>query len=293
MDGGTIHVYHPASKAGRDEALAQTASQEGEVAEEGAKPWLLMIHQVPAKPDYLRVKVWRRLRKIGAAALKNSVWVLPRTDAALEDFHWLLAEIAADGGEGLLCEATFVAGLTGKQEAALARLRGAGAAGHPMASAAMEQATSSREHRGRLWVTRPGVHVDRIASAWLIRRWIDPEARFRFAPESGYVPEAGELRFDMFEGEFTHRGDRCTFEVLAGDFAPHDRALARLGEIIHDVDLKDGKYGVPETAGLARVIEGICARHASDLARLERGAALLDDLYAALAEELSSGPAAR
>ena len=68
--------------------------------------------------------------------------------------------------------------------------------------------------RGRTWVTRQGVHVDRIASAWLIRRFIDPEARFKFVPAKGYVPEPGELRFDMFEAEFTHEGDRCTFEVL-------------------------------------------------------------------------------
>ena len=67
---------------------------------------------------------------------------------------------------------------------------------------------------GRTWVTRKGVHVDRIASAWLIRRFIDPQARFRFVPAKGYVPETGELRFDMFEAEFTHEGDRCTFEVL-------------------------------------------------------------------------------
>lgn len=263
--------------------MEQLGRPEGAVAEGGARPWLLMIHQVPAKPDYLRVKVWRRLRKFGAAPLKNSVWALPRTATALEDFHWLLAEIAADGGEGLLCEATFLAGLTAAQAAALARLRAAEEVPtrSPTAGAS---ATSAAAYRGRVWVTRPGVHVDRIASAWLIRRWVDPEARFHFAPETGYVPAAGELRFDMFEGEFTHRGDRCTFEVLAGEFAGSDRALARLGEIVHDVDCKDGKFGAPETAGFARVIEGICARHSSDLARLERGAALLDDLHAALAE---------
>ena len=67
---------------------------------------------------------------------------------------------------------------------------------------------------GRTWVTREGVHVDRIASAWLIRRFIDPEASFKFVPSKGYQPGPGELRFDMFEAEFTHEGDRCTFEVL-------------------------------------------------------------------------------
>ena len=71
--------------------------------------------------------------------------------------------------------------------------------------------------KGRVWVTREGVQIDRIASAWLIRRFIDPEARFKFVPGTGYVPAPGELRFDMFEGEFTHRGDRCTFEVLLAE----------------------------------------------------------------------------
>ncbi len=251
----------------------------------GAGSWLLLIHQVPAKPDYLRVKVWRRLQRIGAANLKNSVWVLPATDAALEDCHWLLKEIAADGGDGLLCEASFLAGLTTAQEAALARFSGLDAGAlKPREPGSRESGTSSAAYRRRVWVTRPGVHVDRIASAWLIRRWIDPEARFRFASE-GYVPSGDELRFDMFEGEFTHRGDRCTFEVLAGDFLPGDVAVARLGQMVHDVDFKDGKYGLPETAGFARVIGGICARLSPDAQRIERGAALLDDLYAAFAAE--------
>ena len=87
-----------------------------------AHPWLLLIHQVPAKPDYLRVKVWRRLQRLGAAALKKSVWVLPRDVDALEDFQWLLKEIAADGGDAMLCEAGFLAGLTAAQGAVLARL---------------------------------------------------------------------------------------------------------------------------------------------------------------------------
>ncbi len=254
------------------------------MAQTSAQPWLLMIHQLPAKPDYLRVKVWRRLQRIGAVPMKNSVWVLPRTEGALEDFHWLLKEIVADGGEGLLCEARFVAGLTRTQESALARLSGGdGGAREPAESPAAPGATSPGAYRARTWVTRPDVHVDRIASAWLIRRWIDPEARFRFAAEDGYVPAPGELRFDMFQGEFTHRGDRCTFEVLAGDFVAHDAVLARLGEIVHDVDCKDGKFGAPEAAGFAQVIEGICARLSSDGDRLERGAALMEDLYAALA----------
>ena len=93
---------------------------------------------------------------------------------------------------------------------------------------AQPPATAGRglgELKGRTWVTRTGVHVDRIASAWLIRRFVDPEPRFKFVPAKGYVPEPSELRFDMFEAEFTHEGDRCTFEVL---LAPPRSGRARV-----------------------------------------------------------------
>jgi hypothetical protein len=143
----------------------------------------------------------------------------------------------------------------------------------PAASPALES------WKGRVWVTRESVFVDRIASAWLIRRFLDPEARFKFVPARGYKPEAGELRFDMFDGEFTHEGDRCTFEVLLAHAGLHDDALVAIGEIVHDVDLKDAKFGHEETSGIARLIEGIAAANPDDARRLERGAALLDDLY--------------
>ena len=133
--------------------------------------------------------------------------------------------------------------------------------------------------KDQLWVTRQGVQVDRIASAWLIRRFIDPGARFKFVPGAGYRPQPGELRFDMFEGEFTHLGDRCTFEVLLGHADPADPALRAIGEIIHDIDLKDDKYGREEVAGVRSLIAGIAASSTDDEQRLARGSALLDDLY--------------
>ena len=135
----------------------------------------------------------------------------------------------------------------------------------------------------RLWVTREGVQVDRIASAWLIRRFIDPGARFKFVPGTGYAAEPGELRFDMFEGEFTHRGDRCTFEVLLGHADLEDPALKAIGEVIHDIDLKDDKYGRDEVAGVRSLIDGIAASSRDDEQRLARGAVLLDDLYSSFA----------
>jgi hypothetical protein len=136
-----------------------------------------------------------------------------------------------------------------------------------------------RELQGRTWLTREGVHVDRIASAWLIRRFIDPEARFSFVPSKGHAPNPGELRFDMYEAEFTHEGDRCTFEVLLERAALDDPALRTIGEIVHDIDLKDAKFGREETAGIAGLIGGIVLAHSDDGQRLTRGAAILDDLY--------------
>lgn len=134
--------------------------------------------------------------------------------------------------------------------------------------------------RGRIWVTRQGVHVDRIASAWLIQRFIDPDARFKFVTGKGYKPEPEELRFDMFEAEFTHEGDRCTFEVLLTKAALKDRALSAIGEIVHDIDLKDAKFSREETSGIAHLMAGLAGSKADDMARIDRGGAMLDDLYA-------------
>lgn len=133
--------------------------------------------------------------------------------------------------------------------------------------------------QGRVWVTRRGVRVDRIASAWLVRRWIDPQARFKFVAGQGYAPGADEVRFEMYEAEFTHEGDRCTFEVLAGLARGDDAALRKIGEIVHDIDLKDGRHGHPETAGVAALLDGIIGATEDDALRIERGAALFADLY--------------
>jgi hypothetical protein len=124
------------------------------------------------------------------------------------------------------------------------------------------------------------VHVDRIASAWLIRRFIDPEARFRFVEAANRDRRRGEIRFDMFDGEYTHEGDACTFEVLLRRFALAEPGLAQIAEVVHDLDIKDGKYGRPESEGIGQVLSGIVLAQADDKARLERGMALFDDLLA-------------
>jgi hypothetical protein len=290
------------------------------------RSWLLLAHQIPPKPDYLRVKVRRRLHRIGAIALKNSVYVLPERDDTREDLEWLLREIVADGGEATLCSATMLAGiLDADLEAAFrsqadagyaaierdAQLGGAperlrrrleavmqndffGAAGRAAAERALEGNASDRADgpRAAVWVTRAGVFVDRMASAWLIWRFIDPAARFRFVADPGYQAEPGELRFDMFGGEYTHEGDRCTFETLLARFALSDPALAAVGEIVHDIDLKEERYARKETAGVESVVKGITLGTGDDAERIERGLPVFDGLYARLRSESPSTAAA-
>lgn len=147
------------------------------------------------------------------------------------------------------------------------------------AEAATRLSPALRDPVGRTWVTRRGVQVDRIASAWLIRRFIDPKARFRFVDPHEEAPRPGELRFDMVGGDFTHEDDRCTFEALVRRAGLKNAALARVAEIVHDIDIKDGKFERPEAPGVERLLQGILAAHAEDDERLARGFALLDDLY--------------
>ncbi len=280
--------------------------------------WLLLIHQLPPKPDYFRVKIWRRLQAIGAVAIKNSVYALPCTPQATEDFQWLRKEITAGGGEASICRAVFVDGLTDPQIESLFRaardaeyaevtraaetvdspsetarlerrlrevaaLDHFGSSGRKTAEAAVAKLRAyratrgkrERHVRGQTWVTRPDVHVDRIASAWLIKRFIDPKARFVFGDGRD-----GAVSFDLFDGDYTHEGDRCTFETLLRRFGlEQNEALRAIAEMVHDVDCKDEKFGRPETPGFARLIAGIVKRHARDEARIERGTELLSDLY--------------
>jgi hypothetical protein len=305
--------------------------------------WLLLIHQVPNSPSYLRVKMWRRLQKIGAVAVKNAVYVLPPSDQSSEDFHWVAREILEAGGDASVCEATFIEGITTKElidlfqtardtdyrelmeeikelkeelrsverageawasgmAGRVSRLRQrlteiqaidffSASAGKQVESLVTELETKIRRapihkaqteagsYSGRVWVTRKGVHVDRIASAWLIRRFIDPEGRFKFVAAKGYRPEPGEIRFDMFDADFTHERDLCTFEVLVERFNISDNALRRIAEIIHDIDLKESKFNRPETEGIGLVVNAICTKHKEDPDRIDRGTILLDDLY--------------
>lgn len=315
--------------------------------------WLLWLHSVPPKPPYLRAKVMRRLTQLGALALKRSAYLLPSSDAALEDFQWLRQEIRDEGGEAWVVEARFVAGLRddeirerfrtmrAAEHAALAaelrtlldRLRAGGAApedatldvdrrrvlrrleaarrvdffhadGRDEVEALMStidrvaestskaeaQSSARGELQGRTWITRAGVKVDRMASAWLIRRFIDPAATFVFVAPDAPPAVADGLRFDMFDGEFTHDGSRCTFEVLL-DVAGRatDPGLAAIAQIVHDIDLRDDRYQRAETAGVAAFIQGTVARVDDDHRRLAESTPVFDSLYASLGgRELTS-----
>ena len=141
------------------------------------------------------------------------------------------------------------------------------------------QAETLASLKGRTWVTRANVHVDRMASAWLIRRWVDAEAKFKWVADRNYRPEALEIRFDMYQAEFTHEGDQCTFEVILARLELKDAPLNAIAEIVHDLDLKDQKFGRKETAGVQQLLAGIVASQPSDDGRIERATNLFDDLY--------------
>src|SRR6266849_6139786 len=138
-----------------------------------------------------------------------------------------------------------------------------------------------QDYKNKVWVTRPSPGVDRSASAWLIRRFIDPKARFAFAPEER-VPRAA-VAFDMFHGGFGPRGDNCTFETLQKEFRIRDRRVKVISEVIHDADLSDGKFGRKEGYGIDEVLKGWARQGISDQALLDRGMQLMEGLYHSLA----------
>ncbi len=132
------------------------------------------------------------------------------------------------------------------------------------------------EYRGRVWVTRPRPGVDRMASAWLIRRFIDRNATFAFGDVS---KRAAMIPFDMFGSEFGHQGTSCTFEIIARRFRINDPAVAWLGRIVHDLDLKEESQGVPEKAAVGGMIEGLRRMYPDDQTLLSAGITMFEALY--------------
>ena len=307
--------------------------------------WLLLIHQIPPRPNALRVKIWRRLQQVGAVAIKQSVYAMPFSEEALEDLSWILREIIEGGGDGSISEARFVEGLDDEKVMALFRnarrpdfekiiqdaellltdwssgqsdprdpaVKGLAQVSrlqrrlHEVATIDFFQApergtaetlikelafhlsgqtsavTAAKEGidrlKGKTWVTRKNLFVDRMACAWLIRRFVDSEAAFKFVDEGTHTPGPDELCFDMFGGEYTHEGNRCTFEVMVEHFQLADRALTALAEVVHDIDLKDTKYGRGETEGFNALLTGMVASRPDDEQRMTAGFDLFENLY--------------
>src|SRR5712691_5859346 len=320
--------------------------------------WILLIHQLPPKPTNLRVRIWRKLQKLGAVAIKNSVYVLPANEKTHEDFQWLKQEIESAGGEASVFQAASVEGATDEEIIAAFRkardeefaaitaeldgLAGAvsqqtrgkhlslgrlatheseldklhaqlesviandffNAARRTPALAAYERcqkairaahgqpAKVSRslkrsgtldlaKYQGRRWMTRRNLHIDRLASAWLIKQFIDKRPRFYFVTEGETVE--GAIPFDMFGAEFTHHGEDCTFETMLKRFGLNDnKGLREIAEIVHDIDLKDDKFHRLEAAGLNAIINGLSETLREDRKLLQQTSAIFDGLHSLL-----------
>jgi len=139
---------------------------------------------------------------------------------------------------------------------------------------------SPGDYRGRVWITRPRPGVDRVMSAWLIRKYVDPRARFAFAV--GVNEPKNSVPFDMYEGGFGHRGDDCTFETLTKAFRIRDKFVQIMGQIVHDADLFDEKFGRREGFGIDEVMKGWAQQNLSDSQLLDRGMELAEGLYHSL-----------
>jgi hypothetical protein len=311
-----------------------------------SRQWLLFVHQLPSNPSNLRVQTWRRLQQLGALPVKQTVYVLPDTPDAREDFEWLKAEITGAGGEASVFAADTVDAWTdealvqeftrtrqdayralareieqalsamSKQRGGRARSRRRPADGFRQRLGAIEQidffgapgrdrvamllakieaigadgrsasrpgSKNARDYRGRVWVTRRRPGVDRMASAWLIRRFIDSQARFAFADSPAAVA-GGALPFDMFGVEFSHHGDDCTFETLRAMFGIGDAVVGRIAAIVHDLDMKDARFGATEALTIASVIEGLQLSIEDDPALLIQGMVLFESLYRSFAQ---------
>ena len=150
--------------------------------------------------------------------------------------------------------------------------------------------TDSKKYGNRVWMTRSRPGIDRVSSAWLIRRFIDPKARFVFGDDPARKPEA--IPFDMFVPQgFGHRGDNCTFETLCREFTIRDKRVKKIAEIIHDADLGDEKFGRQEGTGLDQILRGWASQGVEDAELLRRGMDLIEGLYVVREQSLSDSKA--
>jgi hypothetical protein len=246
-----------------------------EIAAEGGEGWLFRVEATAGLTNEALQESFRALRALDYKQLLESASELLRREG---DRRELELRRLKRRFEEVRCIDFFGAPGREELETMIENLETTlrGSAREPVSKPGLD------DLKGRTWVTRRGVKVDRISSAWLIRRFIDPAARFKFVDQERYKHATGEIRFDMFEGEFTHEGDLCTFEVLLKHIKLSDPSLHAIAEIVHDIDLKDEKYGRPETSGIAAMINGIVSLNAADEQRVSEGSRLWESIYTAL-----------
>jgi hypothetical protein len=304
--------------------------------------WLLLLVSLPPRPSSLRVRVWRKLRALGAVAIKSAAYLLPSSPDHDEQLQWLAQDIQRDGGEATLLKIDRMENVTNEEivrrfqeareqeYAAIAERYRKLATGRPrraqdelgrlaremdrlteidffeapgrqaaLRAREVAEARLSRSWpapgrraaappldlqalKGRRWATRPRPHVDRVASAWLIKRFLDPDARFVFAAPDEAPADA--IPFDTAGADLGHHGEDCTFETILRRSGLADRRLAAIAEIVHEADLRDEKFRRDEARGLDLVLRGLLTAVKDDHEALERGLTIFDGLYAVLGE---------
>ncbi|MBI2216005.1 MAG: chromate resistance protein [Candidatus Rokubacteria bacterium] len=243
---------------------------------------ILALFEKRAAPEYERLQtecreLLARLDRLGAADRAGVERWRARLDRLRVELDRVRRTDHADSALGRRV-ATLL-------ETAAARVRAAEAGSVPRAARGKAGALPPP---GSTWVTRPRPHVDRVASAWLIKRFIDRDATFAFADAADTAKKG--VPFDVLGAAFGHRGDDCTFETLMKRFRLTDRRLRAIAEIVHEADLKDGKYVRAEAAGLDVALRALLAAIPDDHEVLERGMAVFDGLYAMLKRDGRSPP---
>ena len=320
--------------------------------------WLLFFYTVPAKPGNLRMKVWRRLLKMGAVSLKGSVYLLPLSEDHLEALHWLTGEVSSLGGEAAFAKVERIETMGDEEIVSLFQaprqndyvpiatalealevqlssleqqqdpkglervkatfqkllkdyrtVQGIDFFPSPPGSSLQERLEhfgerftqltaqpqaerpkpagprSKEDYLSKVWVTRRSPFVDRMASAWLIRSFIDPQARFEFLEKDQIPAEFPDaVSFDLPGGDFSHEQDRCTFEVLLEAFSLRSKTLQKMAEVVHELDLKDGKFSHPQASGVETILLGIRKTAKDDREALEEGIKTFERLHAALSK---------
>lgn len=237
--------------------------------------WLLLIATLPTKPAAARMRLWRGARAAGCVALRDGAWLLPASGA--RTLARLAENVVAAGGS-----AEVLTVLTGTEQATrFAALFDRD--GEPGTGSGEIRRLATADFQGLTWATRRHLWVDRMASAWLIRRFIDRKAKFLWLDNPKKCPKSA-LGFDFDGAAFTHVGSRVTFEVLAASFGlDDDPALAKIGAMVHFLDV--GGVPVPEAAGIEAVLRGLRAAAADDDKLLGEARRVFDGLYTNFSQE--------